>query len=29
VLEPGMRILVSNEPSAAADRAMARIRPAA
>ena len=28
VLEPGMRILVSNEPSAAADRAIARVRPA-
>ncbi|WP_374947001.1 hypothetical protein [Agreia sp.] len=29
VLEPGMRILVSSEPSAAADRAMARVGPAA
>jgi len=27
VLEPGMRILVSSEPEAAADRAMSRIRP--
>ena len=27
VLEPGMRILVSSEPSAAADRAIARVRP--
>jgi hypothetical protein len=29
VLEPGMRILVSSEPSAAADRAIARVRPTA
>ncbi|WP_156352016.1 hypothetical protein [Agreia sp. Leaf210] len=27
VLEPGMRILVSSEPEAAAERAMSRIRP--
>ena len=29
VLEPGMRLLVSSEPSAAADRAVARVRPEA